>query len=262
MQRWIWSAALAICAASSGAAAHAQQPGTPPASPAQPPAAAPRQGTVPDPANPLGVGNSPATTLNPTFTPGFGFDPNFNGFTPGFGFTGQTPFFFTTNPFFTGFNPFFGGVVTWTPYTGPISGSPINPGAVVANPAARLPVLGLNTPPAALARPARTSASGTAATGKATVMRTGDHDTPQQRHVAALMREIMKHHPVVTGEVVDKTNDGALVKVTVDGKTENHRYRTNEIFFFHGDDLMDATGHPELVVPGLEVMVPDHSSAS
>jgi len=234
----------------------------------------PTFGLQPDPtnlANPLGVGTSPGSTLSPNFNfvPGFGFDNGANGFVPGFGFNGSgngvNPFFFSTNPFFNGFNPFFGGVTNVNPFPGTISGAPMGAVAAVAGGGTRLPVLGLNVPARAVGAPARTRASTSLRSGRTPngpAVRTSNSTNREQMHVAARLRAVMKTGPMVSGEVVKITDNLVMVKVAPGGEPITRRYGYGEIFFFRGDDLLDATTHPELIVPGLQVMVPDHPSAS
>lgn len=265
MHRWFTTLAVAASVMGLTASTHAQR------------STAPQPGAAPNLANPLGVGTSPATTVSPTFTPGLGFDETLNGFAPGFGFAGGSPFFFTTNPFFDGFNPFFGGVVTWTPDTRPLSGSPVNPGALVANPASRLPILGVNTRIVAAGRPARGRASRTAArsrrrsraqasirerpTQRRLTVVSGD-SSPASTRVAARMNALMRTGPMTSGRVVRADRTGVSVSLTVGGRAVTRHYALSDVFFYRGSELMDGASHRSLLAPGLQVMVPDRPSAT
>src|SRR5205823_5157703 len=113
--------------------------------------------------------------------------------------------------------------------------------------------LGLNVPARAVGAPARTRATaGRAARGPA--VRTSNSTNREQMHVAARLRAVMKTGAMISGEVVKITDNLVLVKVAPGGQPITRRYGYGEIFFFRGDDMLDATTHPELIVPGLEVM--------
>jgi hypothetical protein len=183
---------------------------------------------------------------------------------------------------FTGFNgftgtitPFFGGSVLVNPFQPLITpfgvaggwGVGVMPGAgeLAAPPpasytTARLPLLGINSsahtvaglPPNMFAnRPA-----GYSARTRPSVSRP-ENTKPSDTRVALRMEQIMRDRPIVPGHVTKIGATGIVVKL--DDRNATRRYDHSEVFFYRGEQLMDAASASDKLHKGDAVLVPDSS---
>jgi len=221
---------------------------------------APGFGFVPNGTNPGFFGVTP--NFNGLNSGSVGFTPAFNGVNSGFvgvnpfmdgttGFNGASPLFTGFNPGLGAFSPFFGGVSTYTPNTTPIAPSvPSAAGTVAAT-----PVVGLNTSPAAVAKPA----------GVVVHTRNARTLLAQRAAMAQRLQSMMSRYPFINGTVLKVNGDGTLmVRTQPRGSTDavNRTYRAANVFFFNGDDAFDAASAPDLIHVNMPVLVPDIPSVA
>jgi len=214
------------------------------------------------------------------------------GFSPFFGNPFVTnPLF--ANPFFIGFGP---GFVYSPPYPGVLN--PANYAAPL--PTTSGPTLGVNTPPytaggglapyvrtrvAVVApMPLDTHGGAPASTDRvvasaptAVTVATGGAPRAQRVsasrtttvarrpaartvRIASRMERIMRREPMISGRFVSVSSKGALVRVKRNGKWVTRRYTPADVFFYRGDDILDAASARKMLKRGAPVMVPERTT--
>ena len=65
---------------------------------------------------------------------------------------------------------------------------------------------------------------------------------------------------MISGRLVSLSAKGALVRVKRKGKWVTRRYAPANVFFFRGDDILDAASARKQLKRGAAVMVPERTT--
>jgi hypothetical protein len=77
---------------------------------------------------------------------------------------------------------------------------------------------------------------------------------------AGRMERIMRREPMISGRLVSLSASSALVRVKRNGKWVTRRYAPANVFFFRGDDILDAASARKQLKRGAAVLVPEQTT--
>ena len=77
--------------------------------------------------------------------------------------------------------------------------------------------------------------------------------------IASRMEQIMRREPMISGRLVTVSATAATVRVKRNGKWVTRRYAPADVFFFRGNDILDAASGRKQLKRGAAVMVPERS---
>jgi hypothetical protein len=191
---------------------------------------------------------NPNTPLINPQTPILGFNQMGNPISSGFangGFAFQPGF--AANPFFTPFGwSSWGSVTAVPPFRGVLglAGIPAMPGQLAPG---AVPLLGINVMPPyqPVGRRHRTTTHVARATGA------------DETRIAQRLTKIMAREPMVSGTVVQVGARVVRFRPLTDGVTALRRYALSDVFFYRGDDVLDAANSVGMLKPGDQVLVPE-----
>lgn len=138
------------------------------------------------------------------------------------------------------------------------------PGSRVAIAGLNSPPLQAGTPPARVPAPRRTASPEPAPGGDEFYLapRPEPEADAGQAKVVRSFENVMEDRPLVEGTVERVGATGVLVRYEQGGEMVSGRFDHSRVFFFQDEQLASGSSRPELLQPGMKVLVPQPEPAS